>query len=324
MSQQAQSVQIDPNDPRLHTLEYEGYHRKRSKILFELDANLASKAKEHDDCGKMAESLGCSRHDSPVIVKEKARTCKQRFTNCCSRRITDKRMEKIDWLLEMIYHAQGDSTLPQKIALITIDQPLPRTREMVELAQSAIFNLSDKLRKPIAKTLHYVRPCIKGFADGRLISQVVYWGQDPIPERIKAHYGQLGFGTEVRVRVRDLSHAEDMFREAFTFLVPMDSREQAELEVLFNRIDMTTAYQHDVFLRHSTELLIPSTEKQSLEGTTADHDPMSCDGCEVDYDPLCPVCNEPADLVSGLHLLHAPPEVVQAAGWRRMYKKPPG
>lgn len=327
------TVPIDPNDPHLTQEVDEGYRRRRSQRIFELDANLATKAKEHDDCGRMSESLGCNRHDTVRILEEDIRTCKQRWSLCCGPRIAAKRMRDHERIIETIATMSPPCDYPERIALITITMPMPRDRAAIEDFKQRMWKITNKLCRDAAHRSdddfnlgYYAKPCIKGFDGGRLVVQIPYWGPYISPEKFRGAYAKLGDGVDTQVLIRPNSHAAEVFREAFGFLVPQDPIEQAELEVLFTGMDLMTTYEFgltDLGLHGWDDDLVPTTKEEAhgtpVEGTKTPHSIENCDECEIRMLPTCPDCGEQANVRSGLHRAHALPAEVHLAGWRPMF-----
>jgi hypothetical protein len=320
MSTQSHTVvPIDPNDPRLHTPEDEGYRRKRSQHIFELDANLASKSKEHDDCGKMAESIGCSGHTPPRILGEITRSCKQRFSLCCGPRITLQRLAKHEDVIYTITDGVGDDddsvAYPDRIRLITVTKQIARRGEDIAAITHLFWKITRSLiseagPKPYAP--YFIKPCTNGFDGTRIVFSLFWWGPFVSPERFKSAYTALGIGTDVSVMTRPNEHAEELFKQAFEILVPHDPIEQAGLEVAFHKVDMITTYQRNM---PNLRVSVPSKEGEPVEGIESDEHPLNCDDCTVSNVPVCPECGKHADLKSRLHRAHAPAEEVHAAGW---------
>lgn len=322
-------VPIDPNDPRLHTPD-EGYRRLRSQRIFELDANLASKSKEHDDCGKTAESLGCNRHDITRIIEEKPRTCKQRFSRCCGPRITANRMEKNERIIQTIMTMTPPCDWPERIKLITVTIPMARDRDAIKDFIHRLWKATKRLCEDAVHNRdngsYYAKPCTKGFDGSRLVTQIPFWASYISPERIRAAFAKLGEDVGVTVYERHNDYAEEIFREAFEIIVPLDPIEQAELEVLFNKVDLMTTYEYgldelglDAWESVGEVDLIPSNTKEPVEGINAPHDPLDCDTCHTSLLPSCPDCGKEANVRSGLHRLHAPAVEVHRSGWRKLF-----
>lgn len=305
---------------------------KRSELLS--SAGLTQKAFDYDSCGKLAKSYGCSRHETPEIVKRIPQTCKQRFSKCCNERITRQRMEKhndIIALISKVKPTDWDGEFWTQISSISIRKSYPRTADG-QLDVDATLQIAQTTRdilkrlahegkyKPEAQEKNYfVKVALQGISGKDLLIKAFYWGPHYAPSAIRAALiAQIRPDAEIAVSTESNYRAESLFKEMFKIIVPDSEALQAELEIAFDDRDLVFYSQ-----RIDSEALpqygsFPCTEPQGNELIV---DFQNSDLCRIEVIPCCLKCGRQADLMSEFHSVRATPEELSALKWSPLHKR---
>lgn len=305
---------------------------KRSEILSA--AGLTQKAFDYDSCGKLAKSYGCSRHETPEIVKRIPQTCKQRFSKCCNGRITRQRMEKHGDIIEFISKVKPtdwDGEFWTQISSVSIRKPYPRTADgqldvdaTLQIAQTARDVLRrlahDGKYKPGAQEQNYfIKVALQGISGRDLLIKAFYWGPHYAPSAIRAALiAQIRPDAEINVSTESNYRVESLFREMFKIIVPESETLQAELEIAFDDCDLVFYSQRidaDALGGYSS---FPCTESQGNELVP---DFKNSDLCHIAVIPCCLKCGKQADLISEFHSVRATPMELSTLKWEKLHKR---
>jgi hypothetical protein len=323
-----------PDDPSL-TEPSEGappiLSRSRAKLLFEegkrWGVDMRKKALANDDCGKKFSHLGCDRHKKVQIVgRQIVHMCKNRFSNCCAPYIELLRMRKRKELIEDLEGSDlhGDHHL----YFLSVDVPCERIPVSIKafhkkfrmtidsVLERAVRKISDK----IGEAPGYLwEAAINGFRRNRIVASTIMMSElTSIQVQTIRLAVREAFGSEAQFRFHEIVsrfQVRESFAQMFRIIVPESEEAQAQLEVAFHGLAMTSHGQvncDDVF---------PFAAKGN-DVEDAPLDSQNDDRTDIVgwlHDMKCPVCGAPANVISASHPVGTPQSVVQDGDWYPLF-----
>ena len=277
-------VPIDPNDPRLHTIEKERlpgeYDSPQARRLYEL--TLRNKAQRTEDCTKLGRMGTCPNgHKSRQVS-----LCGLRFCLFCALGLSDKLYQQWRTVLELI-----EATEQGRFWYVEVSAPLDRSTDAMETFRDNYF--SQPVQRCMVDKDGGVGPMWDFFAsysDGCLDFRSLVFGADLTLEEWCAIFP----GAKVRVHHVPVYRLSHFFKELLAPTLPRVPVERAELEALFEGMHRLRA--KGVSAGATTNL-----EDFSVGGSD------STEKCERDIEP------EPAQ---GLRRSPRPHIGAQFAKWR--------
>jgi hypothetical protein len=294
-------------------------------------------AKANDECGTRFSQFGCDRHDRiQIINRHLVNKCKNRFSKCCASHVEKQRIRKRSHLIRSLERADLHRTY--HLYLVNVDVPSKRTAESIENFHKKLRCMVDEILERAmweneeeigARTGYFWQAAINGFRQNRVVGSAIMMSEiNPIKlQAIRIAVNQT-FGPEAQLRVTDIIselQVEDAFTQLLKIIVPEDEEDQAQLEVAFHLIAMTSYGEEKCekqFSVDSWHCMLDAPEPPGVVLPTEVDSDEVYDQTQMEEwfeDVTCPKCGRVANVISEPHIVGASRWVVRNGEWRPLF-----